>query len=145
MLCLAKLLAVAAQELVGLDESATVLRDLSGGRVLRRTVRLRIVLFFPAETQTQQHAQAVGIEGEHGKSAREQEDLFGAGVPDRDFFKALIASLGGRRRTPERSPPNSSSAVAAISRTFLTVLPGMIPFRPVSWSAAREPRGFSRA
>jgi hypothetical protein len=77
----------------------TVLRDLSVGRLLRRTVRIRVAFVFPAEAQTPQDAQAVGIEGEHGKSAREQEDLFGAGVADRgELLQGLDGILGG---TPE--------------------------------------------
>jgi hypothetical protein len=67
---LAELLAVAAQELVGLDENAAVVRELDCGGRLRGAVGLRVTFLFLAVAEPQEDAQAVGVEGEYGKTTR---------------------------------------------------------------------------
>ena len=130
---------MAPQELMCLDENADVRREISGGGFLRRAVRLRVVLVFPAEAQAQEDAQAVGIEGEHGKGAREQEDFFGAGVADRGELLQGLDGLFGR--TPENAGEVAAVLLERGRRDLVelpTVLPGMIPFPPISWSAAGD-------
>ena len=129
---------MAAQELVRFYENRHFFGQIDLGGGLGGAVGLRVALILLAEAQTEQDAQAVGVESEDGKRARKEEDLFGAGIADRrELLRAFRASAGGPARTPERLPSNSSCAIAAISRSFSTVAAGVMPRLAITWSTAR--------
>src|SRR5262249_4415192 len=104
----AELLAVAAQQLVGFDQDLAVVRQLARDRLADRAIGRRIALLLLPEAEAEQDPQSVGVEGENGNGAAEEQYFFRGGLSDRR--KAL--------ETGDRLPAWPREQPGDVSREF---------------------------
>src|SRR5262249_14962274 len=76
----ADLLAVAAEEQVGLDERCGVGGELCGGGILHGAIGSGIAALLRPVTETEENPQAVRVQRENRLVEGEEEDLLGAGL-----------------------------------------------------------------
>jgi len=131
---------VAPEKLARFDECVEAVGKLAADGLLRGSVGGRVALLFFAEAEPQQNAESIGIGCEERITAREEENLFGARLPDPGELPKSLLRLG--EGASDDLPEIASEILQRDSRARVELLSELlgqdsVPSHPQQFGARR--------